>query len=497
MLSRFEAADDPEIRRKRWLTSGIGFDAIDEDRLETLRDRSQELWDDDNYAKGAIEGRVKQVVGLGLNPQSKIREMDGITQDQADEINSQLEQKFKVWKMACGPQQQSLWQLQRMAERGSAIKGESFLILSDRAASDSFIQPPVPLKVEVIDANRCETPPGLGGDRKVRLGIEYAAATGDQANIIVAYHFRTNRADGTLEHKRIKARFPNGQLKVLHLFDQQLPDQTRGLPWLVAAMNNLRDLKDATEARLICFQVQSLFCAFVHTNSDPEDLAKATSTDTKNGDRQEDMAPGQINYLGTDEEIEFADPNQPGAEFKEFIKTHLHGVAAAADFPYELLNKDWESTTFSSGRLSLLDGRLTFRTWQQLHNEKSNNPIWQRFVLECVIAGEVSISLRTFNENPELFCCAVEWKGTGWPALQPEKEVRAAKEAIDSGMDTRQNYITSQGGDFDDVVKQLQREKEVLEAAGLPTTMALMNRPGQQDQENNEVPERTPAGAPT
>lgn len=494
MLSRFEAADNPVIRQKRWLTDGLGLDQVDETRLRTLKDRMQELWDDDCFAKSAIEGRVKQVVGLGLNPQSKIKAMDGLTQDQADDINAQLEDKFKLWGMQCGVQGQSLWQLQRLAERSLAIKGEAFVILSDRATSNDFIQPPVPLKIEVIDGDRCETPPGESGVGKVRLGIEYASTEGDQANDIVAYHFRRTGPDGTISHERIPARMDNGQLRVLHLFDQQLPNQTRGLPWLVAAMNSLRDLKDATEARLIAFQVQSLFCAFVHTTSNPEKLADATSDAIKGSERLEDMAPGMVHYLGDDEEIEFADPKQPGSEFREYTKGQLHGVAAAGDYPYELLGKDWENTTFSSGRLSMLDGRLSFRTWQQLHNHKSNNHIWQRFVVECVIGNEVDIDLSMFDRNPELFCCAVEFKGTGWPALQPEKEVRAAMEEIDSGLNTRQNYIDDKGGDFDEVAKQLKREREVLIAAGLNPEIALGNIPAQEE-EQSQQPTNTPAGA--
>ena len=67
-------------------------------------------------------------------------------------------------------------------------------------------------------------------------------------------------------------------------------------------------------------------------------------------------------------------------------------------------------------------------------------------------------------------------------------------EEIDSGLNTRQNYIDDKGGDFDEVAKQLKREREVLIAAGLNPDVALGNTPAQ-EQEQSEQPINTPAGA--
>jgi lambda family phage portal protein len=494
-LQRFDGADSPVTRSRTWLTEEIPIDGVDADRFKTLRDRCQQLWDDEGFARGAIEGRVKQVVGLGLWPQPKIKDSKGISVEQAEVINASLKEKYRRWEMHAGLQQQSMWQLQRQAERGVGIKGEIFSVLSDRGGSPNFLRPPVPLTVEMIDADRCVTPPQEVGNKKVKLGIEYKAETGPDKDEIVAYWFSETSHTGTITYKRVDARFPNGQQKVLHCYDQMLPSQTRGLPWLLAAMNNLRDLKDATEARLIAFQVQSLFCAFIKTNTDPEALAEGTATDTRGDQRIEDLTPGTMTYLNADEEVDFADPSQPGAEYYQFVKANLHGVAAAVDFPYELLAKDWESTTFSSGRMSLLDGRLTFRCWQQMLNEKINRPIWQRFVVECVLFDkeDLGFTIDQFNSDSWNFLrCG--WKGTGWPMLQPDKEIPAAMQAIEGNLETRQNFLHGQGEDFEEVATQNAKAKKRLDDLGLPSSMPLMNRTQEDDAEE---PNPQPAGATT
>ena len=58
----------------------------------------------------------------------------------------------------------------------------------------------------------------------------------------------------------------------LHVFEKQFPGQTRGIPWLAAALDRIKDLDDWFEAELIAKQVEACF-GLVFTGGEDSGLA--------------------------------------------------------------------------------------------------------------------------------------------------------------------------------------------------------------------------------
>jgi capsid protein len=140
-----------------------------------------------------------------------------------------------------------------------------------------------------------------------------------------------------------------------------------------------------------------------------------------------------------------------------YVEWSLHGVAAALRYPYELLAKQF-TNNFSGGRLALIDGRITFRIWQQLDIETTYRKVWARFIDRCVVQGLLPVDPVKYEEHRDHFLQHA-WIPPGWPWVDPEKEVNADILAIGAGLTTQTESLASRGRDFDETLVQIEREQ--------------------------------------
>jgi capsid protein len=214
---------------------------------------------------------------------------------------------------------------------------------------------------------------------------------------------------------------------------------------------------------LIAAQVEACHAAFVKTVGGAQAAAVgAAGGYTTDGNRYQEIRPGGIHYLNPEEEISFGSPSRPGATFAPFMEWNGRNIAAAMNFPYEMLCKNWGGLSFAAGRLVLAEARQFTKSQQKLLNEAWLSPIWARMVEEAVITGAVDIPPRLYQRMPWAFH-AHQWGPPAWPfALTPREEIEARLAAIEGNLDTKQNAISELGGWWREVFKQraIEREQE-------------------------------------
>lgn len=446
---------DDRIRGKAWLTSQLSADGAIERDLAATREKCRELASHNSHLAGAVEGMLNNCIGGGIVCQSRIdAERLGLSADAARAIDAELERLFGQWARGCDRTgRQSLVALQRQWLRNWLVDGEVFVVLSDVGRADK----PVPLALETIDADRVSTPDGEQANSRIRNGIEF-----DAQGAIVAYHIRSTHPHDDKQPERRWQRIRAD--RVLHLFEQQWPGQTRGWPWLAPVIEIARDMGDCSEAALVNLQIAACFAAFVQVGeASPEMAAAGAATQTDvDGRRLEDLSPGMIQYLGQGQDVKFANPNQPQATYAPFMDWHLHAIAAALGYPYELLAKDYSGTTYSSGRLSLIDGRIAFKVRQQAMIERLLRPIWERFVTECVVTGASErIDPRAYAKGRVDYQRGL-WQAPGWPWIDPTKEVAASDESIQKGLSTHADELAGRGLDYQEITRQRDQEQRDL-----------------------------------
>lgn len=457
----WDSDTDSRVRGDRWLASGLSPDTILEQSIRELQNRSAQLYRKNNVAHAAIEGRVGNEVGIGITAQPRVR---AFTKARNREINDGIKDVIERWSESGVDKSRrlTLGGLQRQVCRTFATYGEAFVLLGNQRYRGS-----IPLAVEVIAPERVETPPGEAGNPNVRMGVKF-----DANGEVLGYYVRESHP-GDYKRTSFKHKFyprfdKQGQSRMLHVFEPLFAGQSRGLPWLCAAMNRIKDLDDFFEAELIAKQVEACFGLIFKGGPDslsPMDEAEGakSSTEAATGKRLENLEPGMVHYSSDGEEVTTVDPNRPGSTFAPFIELSLRSISAALNYPYEMLAKNFFRTTFSSGRLAMLDGRVGFRMRRQVLIEQFLSPLHQRVIYEAVFVDELGglIDLLDYRERPWVFT-RHKWVGQGWSFIDPEKEVKAHVLAKDEDIETFADIYAEQGEEWDEQFEQRLVEKGVL-----------------------------------
>lgn len=459
-FARIEAAEHNETRGDRWFISRLSPDSQLEQDQQTTRDRSRDIYQNDAMG-GAVDGKVNHVIGTGHTPQARIKAEEGIvTKAEAEKYNKQIERVHEYWSpRADRSGRRSLWMQSRLAERHNEVDGESFSVLSDVGRADK----PIPLAVQVLDSERVNTPAEFAGDPLVRLGIRYSS-DGD----ILGYYVQRSHP-GDTRNFDLKYDFIPAD-RMLHVFEPWFAEQSRGLPWMTRALNRARDAKDYDEATVLGAQIEQCFAGFIKPAAQSgymSAVGAATGTNAISGRRTQDITPGTISHLDPGEEIQFGTPTRPGSNFTPFMEWNYRRVAAAINWPYEMVVKNWNSLSFSGGRLVLTDAKKATEVGQKMMREMWFCRIWERMVDEAVIVGEVDIDPRLYLQFPNVFRRHV-WIPPKWEyALNPGEEVDADVTEIEENLATLEDKLGKRGYDLEEMIERRKRETELLAEAGL------------------------------
>ena len=451
----------PNVSRDhRYLGSRMSPDEAIEHDLPTLRRNCVELYRGNTIAHAAVEGRVSYEVGTGLTRQPRVYPEYGLDKERCNAINDRLKDVCDRWSAhGCDKRRRlSLAATQRLMCRSYATYGETFVMLSEAPYRGS-----IGLSVDIISPERVETPPELRTDDTVRMGVKYLPN-----GQIDGYYVRKSHPEAARGYKFgydfVKRFDATGHDRMLHIFDPLFPDQSRGIPWLANAMNRAKDVDDFFEAELIAKQIEACFGLIIkggQNSVSPHEVAEGNASAVAgNGTRIERIEPGMVQYLNHGEEADTLDPARPGASFAPFIELSMRSVAASLNFPYELLAKNFFRTTFSSGRLAMLDGWMGFAMRQQVLVEQGLDPIWRRLVYDAVFVGELDdlVDVQEYMARPYVFE-RHRWASQARGFIDPTKEVKAHVEALGAGISTKADIFAEKGQDWEDAEEQLDVEE--------------------------------------
>lgn len=449
MKAAWEAADNDRFRGAGWMTSRLSMNSNIENDLQTLWDRSEDLYRNDSYAASAINGRVDNVIGSGVLFHSRIKSRgdDLINESDAQNLNETREKLFRLWA-----RKDRFVEKQRLFERSKALFGEGLAVMSDYDFGDGR---PIPLTWTIINPRRLETPPEFISDPLVRLGIRFRD---DSFRVVSGYYIKDIEQNDNHQWKSSYSFFD--AWRVQHSFECLVPGQIRGVAWLAPVMGRLKDIKDFSEAKLIAEQVTACTTTFISCG-DPAGRATGAATGmASDGARIQELSPGTINYLNEDDVVSHIDPNRPGNSFAPYIEHQLMGVAAGIRYPYALLTKDFRKSSFANGRIEMADGRKSFEGWQQSDIEDAFAPVAERATLEMVIFGLLpNVDASTYRVFERDFN-AHQFKPPRWRmAVNPLQEAKADETDVRNGFSSRTDKCDERGYDFEETLMATEREE--------------------------------------
>jgi lambda family phage portal protein len=434
-----------------WIATILSADQEIKGNMRLLRARARELSRNNPVAKSYIKILLSNVIGeKGIAYRSLVRNNDQML-NQA--FNAKIEKAWTEWskKGNCTVDRRfSLRQIQNLIVKTLATDGEVFIRMVPGFANKYRFA------LQMIDADQVDhlfNRHQSENENEIRLGIEV-----DEWGAPVAYYVNKQHPSdlgGSLLRERVPAEF------IIHLFDPERVNQTRGVTWFHPCMVEMRMLGGYVEAELVAARAGAAKMGFLKYTD-----ASAFETPNLDAKYRIEANPGVIEQLPPGVDFQQWNPDHPANAFPQFVKAMLRFIASSLGVSYNALASDLEGVNYSSMRSGLLIERDQWRICQSLVKETFLQPIFEAWISMALLSGALVLDSR----DPSRFT-AGQWEARGWQWVDPLKDVQASILGINAGLTSRSECIAEGGGDAEDVFEQLAEEKKLAESFGLDFSM--------------------------
>jgi lambda family phage portal protein len=426
-------------------------------QLRVMRGRSRTLFKNEPYMRRYVRLGEKNVAGpAGV----QLTVLGGDDEENPTRLNRKealvIERRWKAWAKSpwvCADGRTNWPRAQRRAMRNACIDGEVFV----RFVSDSANPWLLALDWIVPDRMDEQFNSSLGGGGEMRLAIEF-----DGRGRRVAYHpFRRDPVDYLPGSQRRglgeRMRIPSEEM--VHWYLDDFVGQTRGVPWMFAAIPRVNMMGGYEEAELVASRVAASKMGFIVM---PEGQEYEGDAHDEAGNTITEAQPGTFEELPHGTELKEFDPQHPNSNFAAFSKCMLRGIAAAGDVSYHTLSGDLESVNYSSARVGLLDERDGYEMLQDEFVGGFCQPIFRAWLMAQALLGEIPLSFEEARDFDEVI-----WRPRRWAWIDPQKEIGGAAQAVALRVKSRMQIVAEQGGEWEQTRRELCTEEDKLVECGL------------------------------
>jgi len=421
----------------------------------TLRNRSRYEVANNSYANGIVSTIANYTIGTG--PVLQVRTTN-------EELNLCFERAWSEWCAAV-----DLPEILRTMRRCVVVDGEAFAILCDYPRQLTKVK----LAVRLVEPEQISEGPISALMQSVE-GIVF-----DDYGMPAAYHvLRRHPGDITVadidySYETIPAD------SVIHYFHRERPGQWRGVPEITPALPLFSILRRFTLATAAAAETAANLAAVLQTDS-----AAYIPRDAERFARElvwqfVDLRPRSATVLPPGWRLSQMTAQHPTTTYGDFVYHLMSEIARCLNVPVVVALNDSSRANFSSGRLDL-------RNWYRaLEVERARieaivlEPLLQAFYREWRVAdSEASALVGLGRDVPDH-----EWY---WPALEgvdPEKEAKAQRLRLKSGLTTFAYEYAKQGRDWMTELRQRAKEYALANELGLDF---LFEKGGNSDAEDDE-----------
>ena len=458
-----------------WLVGGGGAEDDIDVHGALLRKRARDLYAGGGLARSGPNTLTTNVVGWGIKPKPKIdSEFLNLSDDARDEWERNTLREFQLWAespMCDAERQQNFYGLQELAFLSMLVSGDCFGLFGMKENKRT----PYQTTIRILEADRIGTPESNGeslvteldGGGRIVDGVEL-----DKEGAVVRYYIASRHplaeSNSTeLEYTAIDAFGKDtGYPNILHIMTHERPEQRRGVPFVAACIEYLKQFDRYLTAELAAQVVSSMLTAFIINDADGTSvgLEDSVAEDEKvtDNDLNLELRPGAIYDLPPGKKIETVNPLRQNTAFEGFVSTFETLIGSGQNIPKEVLIHKYDSN-YTASRSALLDFWKTVRVYRSKFNQMFNQQVWEMWLSEAVAIGRVEAP--GFFDDPAIrrAWCGCMWNGVTMGHVDPKKEVEAAIMRINHNLSTEEQEAAEyNGNDWSEVVRQRRKEIEAL-----------------------------------
>lgn len=498
----YEGADPISRELASWqpMLGSAAADTLDD--WELLTARTRDLYRNDGNMSGAIQIHLDNIIGSELKLSAKPDwRLLGQSPEWASEWARIIESRFTNW--ANDP---DFWiDAARQLNFGGLLNQgyRSFMTSGDICATAEWItdRPSYNTAIKMIEPDRMSNPMEMPDTDFRRGGIDF-----DRHGAPIRHHIRVKHQHGVTFSadanvwKAINRETPWGRRQFIHIFDQERPDQPRGVSKFAAILRKSKMLDNFDRATLQAAIVNAMYAAVIESEFDSQAVAAALGS--------EDFEEGALgNYLSAltqfhkganvrfngvkiphlfpNESFKLTSPKHPMAEYPSFVESGLRHLASGLNISYEQLARDYSKTNYSGARAGWLE------TWQFFKSRRVSIPgkfastifgLW----LEEEMDRDPSL---TPPGAPDFWSAKAAWMRCKWlgPAqgnIDPAKEEKAYTERFAGNRMTYEEYFAERGQDWEEQLVQRAEEEKFKANLGLVDTEPPAPEPAPEEQED-------------
>jgi len=407
-------------------------------------------------AEGAEDAWVSNLIGTGISPRVQLEDPG---------LKREIQELWEDWvPEADADGRQDFYGLQTVGARALFHDGEFLARLLPRDPAEGLA---VPLQIQILEADHLDHTYNTQAQNgnQIRMGIEVDG----QARRVAYYLFRDHPGEMFPMQNITRVPVPAGS--VAHVFESLRPGQLRGKPRMASVIIKLKDIDECDDAELVRRKTTAMFGGFfTETGEGPEtDLDAAgqlLGPASELSAALPAMEPGTFSKLPRGLDVKFSEPKDVSGSYVGWIQHNLRAVARGMGITYEQLTGDLTGVNYSSIRAGLLEFRRRIKRLQfQVMAHQFCRPVFNAWLDAAVLSGALRIP--NYNTRTRRVYRRVEWRPDGWEWVDPQKDGRAAKDAVRNGFKSRAQFVAESGGDVDVVDREMAEDNARADGLGL------------------------------
>lgn len=426
-----------------------------------LRDRARNLERQNPIAAGLLDRSVENVIGTGI-------QIEPLTE--SPEFNKAAADWWENWKQSCDVRGQFHFDaFQRMMFRSFLRDGDVGTVLVDAGGTG---------KLQAIEGDYIASPAG-----KYQGGLTVDGVELNRAGGIRRFWIRS-------VDEKYKETFTSvAASDFIFLANVDRFGEVRGTSNFKQCFTLFDMIDGYLEGTVTASRAATLFALLIKKENRQGFSALGYGTNgAGESQRVLNVESGMVKYLNPGESVEQVNPAHPNQSFPEAFAAFVRPLGLKFGLPLEEILMDYSRANYTVSRAIKMKIQRVADIFQQNFASQFVSRVYQWSLSKAVNTGEIGVAA------PDDFW-KHEWIPQPLPLVDPNKEIEAAKAAIELGVDARTYVARGMGYRFTDLCEQNERDEALMELHGLNPPPQRVATPGtdqgtepQPDPEEDSLP---------
>lgn len=447
---RYAAAN---ISRSRgdWFASKAGENATLAKTIPETRARATQQVRDNPLALRMVDLWVLHIIGDGMK--TRFMPQGGVSTRTARKQN----EVFNAWGESTYCDAEGLNNIYGLHANACWIlveKGEVFLRKMVMPSNHPLAKTtPLRLQIKVLEPeflDHGKNGTNIDNGNPISMGIEFDKNFPD---VRVAYWmFPEHPGENPKVSLNLRSvRVPAGE--IAHVF-MKTRNNIRGVTWLHAALETLKDLDDYLAALKMKAKIEACFTILIQQTANSQSAPIAGRSQRQEEDVEE-IAPGLVRRLKPGEDAKAFDPGNSSGH-SALLQTFIRMAAIAAGLTYDQAYSDLTGANYSSLRAGKMEFNRSVSRRQWVFEQMAVQPICQWFAEIGHVSGLWSSPNFVANVSPA-------------PSdfVDPKKDGDAEKQEVEMGFATWSKKVADRGTDPETHTAELEAEFKLFEKMGV------------------------------